>query len=117
MTALERAIYEWWKPELQGKNWRLLERVLRDAYWVDKQGHPHYLELPPLYINGRPNMDFWHYECEPRLEAEGCTVTFGLVGKNWIIGKDSSGAKGAKLNPDPLIALGEYLGVPPEGVK
>ena len=107
-----RGIYEWLFPELKG-------RVLFPTapcppwarrYYLDDDNVAH--EFAPLYIDGKPNMNFWHYECVPRLEAEGIFLSWNSKSKNWMMHKlDSSEYWYIMdfINPDPYAALVEML--------
>ena len=80
MTALERAIYEFLRPELKGKDWivrdlsdgRDVALILRHGQQVQPGDT---IMLPPLYINGRPNMNAV-FEAIPKLVAEGIDVIY-----------------------------------------
>jgi len=116
MTELEKVIYPFVYPKLKGKDWErrghtvFLYRVggienRRQVY--AKIDH----EIQLLYMpDGKYNANFLMHEIEPRLRAERVALRFGFAGDNYwyvdLIDKDE-----AYGNPDPMKAVGEYLGL------
>ena len=112
MTKLEGVIYPFVHPELKGKDWRLnyitgglvlvaVRTSTSKAVCVPSQ---------PLYINGKYNANFFMHEIEPRLRAQRVAVRFGFAGDNWWYVDPLDDDKNAYFNPDPMKAVGEYLG-------
>ena len=94
------AIYEWRYPELKGKEWEWISDS-RDAAWCD--GNP-VGPLPPLYIDGKPNMNLWHYECVPQLKAKKVDVWYASW-NHWVLETETE----VWGDDDPYEALVEML--------
>ena len=108
----ERLIYEWLRENLKGKAWELREGICDwcDHPWgeagyelprKDGTSFMAYLSLPPL------DMNTWHGEVVPKLKAQGVKVVF--ENDWWLTPAKYPPAFPAIVNPDPWLALTEYL--------
>jgi len=111
----QRQVYEWLYDDILIGEWGLRLTVDRQgkhngrvAMYTRPDGRVFAKILLPLYIDGNPNINFWQYECVPKLKAERVTVRFGFAGDDhWYI--DPIDGEDAYSNPDPYAALVEML--------
>ena len=118
----QRGIYEWFYPELKGKNWYIDDDCELLAYWWEGGPDPdipleeldlgmtyeHRVSGPflrALYINGQPNYQWFCTDADARLLKEGYEVN--KYGKNWGIGFDNRWYWNSE--DDPIAALAEYV--------
>lgn len=102
----QRVIYEWFYPELPGKDWKLLHHGIAtwQAHW-DRVSH---FIAGRLYTpDGKPNINFFMHECVPKLRREGVDCTWDSVGS--VFNLWSREGYHLSHNADPWLAVSEYL--------